>query len=68
MTEKPDERRVDERARLLPEEDARGSDDPTRQAEQILSDSDARTADPEGTRRESAQTPDPPGGDEGGEG
>ena len=43
---------------LLPEEDAAGSDDPQREAEVILQDSDRRTADPEQTKRESVQTPD----------
>lgn len=50
--------RVDERADLLPEERAAGSDDPQAQAAAILDDSDRRTADPERTRRESGQTPD----------
>lgn len=59
MAEKPDEHRVEQRAHLLPEEEAPGSDDPARQAEAILTDSDERTADPERARRESAQTPDP---------
>ena len=44
---------------LLPEEDHAGSDDARRQTEIILEDSEERTADPEGARRESAQTPDP---------
>jgi hypothetical protein len=51
--------RVNERALLLPEERAVGSDDPERQAAAILGDSDERTEDPEGTRREYSQTPDP---------
>ena len=50
--------RVSERADLLPEEEAAGSDDPRRQAEVILEDSDRRTAEPEQTKRESVQTPD----------
>jgi hypothetical protein len=58
MTEPPDEERVDHRAHLLPEEAASGSDDPQTQAEIILEDSDTRTADPEGTKRDSGQTPD----------
>jgi hypothetical protein len=58
MTEAPDEERVDHRAHLLPEEEASGSDDPQAQAEVILEDSDARTADPEGTKHDSVQTPD----------
>ncbi|WP_408659475.1 hypothetical protein [Jatrophihabitans sp.] len=37
---------------------AAGSDDPHRQAEIILEDSDARTEDPEGTRHDSSQAPD----------
>lgn len=60
MNEKPDEARVDQRARLLPEERTSGSDDAELQAEVILEDSDERTADPEGTKRESTQTPDDP--------
>jgi hypothetical protein len=59
MTDKPDDERVEQRAQLLPEEQQRGSDDPTRQAEAILADSDERTADPERARRRSTQTPDP---------
>jgi hypothetical protein len=58
MTEHPDEERVMERADLLPEEQAAGSDDRERQAEVILEDSDRRTAEPERTKRESTQTPD----------
>jgi hypothetical protein len=50
-----DEERVAERAHLLPEEIAAGSDDPTGQAEQILSESDDRTDEPERTQRESSQ-------------
>ena len=57
MTEKPDQDRVDERSGLLPEEIAAGSDDPERQAEILLEDSDERTADPEGTKQRSHQTP-----------
>ena len=41
-----------------PEEAAAGSDDPQRQAEIILEDSDERTEDPEQTKRNSVQTPD----------
>jgi len=58
MTERPDDERVAERADLLPEEEAAGSDDPQRQAAAILEDSDRRTAEPEQTKRESVQTPD----------
>ena len=44
MTPAPDPERVQSRAdALLPEEVAAGSDDPEKQAEQILADSDART-------------------------
>ncbi|HEY7009899.1 MAG TPA: hypothetical protein VH395_13205 [Jatrophihabitantaceae bacterium] len=57
MTEHPDEQRIAERAELLPEEEAAGSDDPQRQAEVILEDSDRRTAEPEQTKHESVQTP-----------
>ena len=60
MVEHPDESRVEARAQLGPEELAAGSDDPHRQAEVILEDSDARTEDPEGTKHDSSQTPDRP--------
>ncbi|HWJ10050.1 MAG TPA: hypothetical protein VNS46_11770 [Nocardioides sp.] len=53
-----DDERIAERAELLPEEAAAGSDDPEAQAEAILEDSDERVEDPEGTRQESTQTPD----------
>ncbi|HYP44163.1 MAG TPA: hypothetical protein VEQ66_03075 [Propionibacteriaceae bacterium] len=57
MTEEQRERElVAERAHLLPEEDAVGSDDPTSQAEAILAESEERTLDPEGARAESSQT------------
>ena len=58
MTEPRDEDRIQERAELLPEEAAAGSDDPEGQAEAILEDSDDRTEHPEETRHESVQTPD----------
>ena len=58
MTEHPDENRISSRAQLAPEELAAGSDDPHRQAEVILEDSDARTEHPEQTLRDSSQTPD----------
>jgi len=57
MSTSRDEERVAERAELLPEEQRAGSDDPHEQAEAILAESDERTDDPEGTRRESTQTP-----------
>lgn len=50
-----DDERVAERAHLLPEEIAAGSDDPTAQAEQILTESDDRTDNPERTQQESPQ-------------
>ncbi|MDG4767364.1 hypothetical protein O7632_25210 [Solwaraspora sp. WMMD406] len=63
--------RIESRARhLLPEEEAAGSDDPVRQAETILDDSDRREADPNAapdtilerrTSAETAPTPEPPG-------
>jgi hypothetical protein len=56
--EEADAERVHRRAELLPEEQAAGSDDPEAQAAEILEESDERTADPEGTRAESTQTPD----------
>jgi hypothetical protein len=58
MADHPDETRIDSRAHLGPEELAAGSDDPHRQAEIILEDSDARVADPEQTKHDSSQTPD----------
>lgn len=58
MTDHPDETRIDHRAQLLPEEEAAGSDDPHRQAQIVLEDSDERTERPEQTKRESTQTPD----------
>ncbi|HEV2887485.1 MAG TPA: hypothetical protein VGX49_11275 [Jatrophihabitans sp.] len=58
MVEHPDESRIESRAHLGPEELAAGSDDPHRQAEVILEDSDARTEDPEQTKHDSSQTPD----------
>lgn len=62
MTDAPDDDRIDSRihsrSQLLPEEKAAGSDDPDLQAATVLADSDERTADPEGTKHESTQTPD----------
>lgn len=43
----PGEAQVDERAVLLPEEQAVGSDDPLTQAEVILEESRERTEDPD---------------------
>lgn len=57
--EPADDDRIAERAELLPEEVEAGSDDPDAQAAAILEDSDARVDDPEGTRRDSSQTPGP---------
>lgn len=63
MTEKPaqsaDEARISRRAELLPEEAAVGSENPQHQAEEILQESDERTAHPEETGRESSQTSSP---------
>ena len=53
-----DSERVAKRAKLLPEEQAVGSDDPEAQAAAVLADSDERTEDPQGTRRRYSQTPD----------
>ncbi len=53
----PDHDQVDERAHLLPEELAAGSDDPQGQAEAILEESARRTEDPEGTQDASVQAP-----------
>ncbi len=58
MTDGPSEKNVEQRANGLPEEHAAGPvDDPQAQAEAILEESQERTDDPEGTRRDSAQTP-----------
>jgi hypothetical protein len=60
MSETPqDDERIARRAELLPEEEDAGSDDPTRQAEEILRESDERTAHPEETGEESVQTSTP---------
>jgi hypothetical protein len=59
MSDIPDDERVERRAELLPEELVVGSDDPDAQARAILEESDQRIADPEQSRRESTQTPDP---------
>jgi len=60
MNQSPeDEERIEGRAQLLPEEEAAGSDDPRHQAEEILRDSDERTAHPEETGEESSQTSTP---------
>lgn len=50
--------RITERADLLPEEKAAGSDDPEMQAATILADSDERTDNPERGARESTQVAD----------
>ncbi len=50
--------RVGQRAELLPEERAAGSDDPQAQAEAILEESDERTEHPEQTQHDSVQSPD----------
>ena len=42
-----EERHIRQRARLLPEERAAGSDDPQAQAEAILADSEDRTENPD---------------------
>ncbi len=49
--------RVEERALLLPEERAAGSDDPEAQAAAILADSDLREDEPERTQQASQQSP-----------
>jgi hypothetical protein len=54
-----DEARIASRAELLPEEEAAGSDEPERQAAEILHESDERTAHPEATGEESTQTSTP---------
>lgn len=58
MSEVPDDEHVEQRAVLLPEEQAVGSADPQAQARAILEESEERTMDPDGTRGESVQTPD----------
>lgn len=55
---RPEERDVDSRADLLPEERAAGSDQPHDQAEAVLEESEKRVLDPEETQLASTQTPD----------
>ena len=50
MSEQADESAIAQRAELLPEEQAAGSDDAEAQAEAILEESDERTERPEKTR------------------
>lgn len=57
MTEQPDDRMVQARQDLLPEEDAAGSEDPHAQAEAVLEESQDRVQHPSQTRAESTQTP-----------
>ncbi len=52
-----DEERAAHRADSVPEESEAGADDPKKQAEAVLADSDERLEDPSGTRNESTQTP-----------
>ena len=52
-----DRDRIEERALLLPEEIAAGSEDPEGQAEAILAESDRRRDEPEQTQQESPQSP-----------
>lgn len=54
----PDHDRVEERALLLPEERAAGSDDPEAQAAAILADSALREEQPGRTQQDSPQSPD----------
>ncbi|WP_375433268.1 hypothetical protein [uncultured Friedmanniella sp.] len=56
MTDIDNSDQVAERAHLLPEELAAGSDDPTAQAEVILAESERRTLEPEATQQESVQS------------
>ena len=56
--DEPDHDRVEERALLLPEERAAGSDDPEAQAAAILHDSDLREEQPARTQQDSRQSPD----------
>lgn len=58
VSEQADQDRIEERALLLPEELAVGSDDPESQAQVILEESERRTEDPAGTQQESPQSPD----------
>jgi hypothetical protein len=57
--EQRDHDRATSRADSVPEESAAGADDPQRQAEAVLADSDERVEDPAGTQEESTQTPGP---------
>ena len=58
MTEPIDDGAVQQRAELLPEEEAVGSDDPQAQARAILTESQERVLRPEETRQASTQVPD----------
>jgi hypothetical protein len=55
---RPEERDVETRSELLPEERAVGSEDPDALAEAVLEESQERTVDPETTQLASTQTPD----------
>lgn len=57
--EQRDHDRAASRADSVPEESAAGAEDPQRQAEAVLADSDERVEDPAGTQAESTQTPGP---------
>jgi hypothetical protein len=60
--ERPDPDRVETRAELLPEEEQAGSDNPQRQAEAVLEESEQRTLNRDATtgeRRTSEETVDP---------
>lgn len=57
--ERRDHERAASRADSVPEESAAGADDPERQAEAVLADSDERVEDPAGTQATSTQTPGP---------
>lgn len=57
MSQPPSDEEIASRSQLLPEEEAAGSDDPEAQAKAVLEESEERIQDPEGTRRDSTQTP-----------
>ena len=57
MSEQPDDRMVQARQDLLPEEEAAGSEDPEGQAQAVLEESEDRVRYPSQTRAESTQTP-----------
>ena len=53
--ERPDPDHVETRAELLPEEERAGSDNPVRQAEAVLEESEQRTLHPEAEEQRASE-------------